>query len=153
MTDFEEKRRIFERRVLPNMLMMQGSALFQSILDKEGKFFTDYMAVMFGVTDPGYKADGFKIYLQRAKSGKRFFNFLMIRQPESGVMTIADTVYLCNEETSGEVRYFLAAKSLGNVRKLVEVVGEEETDHGEIPDDPDKEFQKMANIFIRSFDE
>ncbi len=150
MTELEKARKTLEQTLLPKMFAQEKANMLNSILDKEGKFFVDAMAVYFGLFDAAYKTEHFKVYLQRAKSGEMFFDFVMVKQPEPQSLGLADTLYFCLEETTGAVKYFTAEKSVGGARKLSSTDGESYEDHGVLPDDPDKEFQKTANIFIRS---
>lgn len=149
MNEFEKSRYTLERTLLPGMFLSQKANMLNSILDKEGKFFTDAMAVYLGVTSADYRADGFKVYLQRAKSENKLFDFVVVKQPVSENLTLADTLYFCLEETTGETKYFLTERKPGNVRTLCSTDGENIEHHGDLPDDADHEFQKMANIFIR----
>lgn len=149
MTELEKGRRTLEQKLLPKMFYEEKANMLNSILDKEGKFFVDAMVVYLGVFDKAYSADRFKVYLQRAKSGDKFFDFVVVKLPEPEVLGLADALYFCMEETTGQVKYFSAEKSLGGARLLCSTDGEEREEHGELPDDADKEFQKAANIFIR----
>lgn len=149
MTEFENARRTLEQRLLPKLFYEERANMLNSILDKEGKFFVDAMIVYLGVLDPSYKAENMKVYLQRAKSEEKFFDFVMVRLPETKALGLADTLYFCLEETTGAVKYFYAEVSLGGERLLCSTNGEDREEHGKLPSDPDKEFQKMANIFIR----
>ena len=74
---------------------------------------------------------------------------MVVKLPLSDEIGIADTLCFCLEETTGSVKYFAAEKSLGGERLLFSTDGDERESHGKRPDDPDKEFQKTANIFIR----
>ena len=149
MTETEKARKTLEQKILPKMYLQEKSNMLNSILDKEGKFFVDLMAILLGVVDNEYKSEGFKVYLHRAKSEDKFFDFVVVKQPECKTAGIADTLYFCLEEITGESEYFMAQNSLGGGRILRSSDGEELKDHGELLDDADKEFQKMANIFIR----
>ena len=149
MNEFEKSRYTLERTLLPGMFLGQKANMLNAILDKEGKFFTDAMAVYLGASSADYKPGNFKVYLQRAKSENKLFDFVVVKQPESDCLTLADTLYFCMEETTGETRYFLTERKPGNVRTLCSTDGENIEYHGELPDDADHEFQKMANIFIR----
>lgn len=149
MTELEKGRRTLEQKLLPKMFYEERANMLNAMLDKEGKFFTDVMAVYLGIFDEEYKANDIKVYLQRAKSEDKFFDFVMVKQPEFGCAGIADTLYFCLEETTGEVCFFAAEKGLGADRNLIETDGNDRTDHGKLPEDADIEFQKAANIFIR----
>lgn len=149
MTELEKARKTLEQTLMPQMLAAQGANLFNSILDKEGKFFTDVMAIFLGVASKEYSADDFKVYLQRAKSGEQLFDFLVVKTPKSDVPGIAETMYFCMEETTGAISYLIAENSIGGARVLKALDEDMPLDHGVLPEDPDKEFQKMANIFIR----
>ncbi|MBQ1388459.1 MAG: hypothetical protein IIY78_02420 [Clostridia bacterium] len=149
MTELEKARKTMEQTLMPQMFAMEKANLLNSILDKEGKFFTDVMAIYLGVVNDQYKADDFKVYLQRAKSEEMLFDFVVVKTPVCGTAGIADTMYFCLEETTGEISYLVAEKSLGGQRVLRALDEELPKDHGVLPEDADKEFQKMANIFIR----
>lgn len=155
MTDLESARIKMEQQLLPNMLEQQGMSLLNSILDKKGKFFTDLLAVFFGVADKSFTADKIKIYLQRAKSGDLLFDFLQVDMPHTGLVGMAQRLFFCIEETTGEVRYFTEEASLGGgaVLFLNDGSGCGKTSFSEVPQDRDKAFQKMANIFIRELTE
>lgn len=149
MNDFEKARYRLEQELLPNVLTEHKMGLLNAILDKEGKFFTDFLSIALGMRDDGYKSDDFEVYLQRAKSDDRFFNFLVVRLPKPTALQLADTLYLCCEETTEQTAYFTVERSMGNVRVICGVSGDIHENYGAAPDDPDKEFQKAANIFIR----
>ena len=149
MTELEKGRLTLEKKLLPKMFHEERANMLNSILDKEGKFFVDAMIVYLGVFDKAYGSEDFKVYLQRAKSEDKFCDFVVVKQPGTDVPGLADTLYFCLEETTGEVKYFLAERSLGGTRLLCSTDGEDREEHGQLPDDADKEFQKMANIFIR----
>ena len=105
MNEFEKSRYTLERTLLPGMFLSQKANMLNSILDKEGKFFTDAMAVYLGVTSADYRADGFKVYLQRAKSenkllykGADFIAFKRIqfelrKQLEGQVIKVAEKLH------------------------------------------------------------
>ena len=149
MTDLIRGRKTLEQKLLPNMFFEEKANMLNAVLDKEGKFFTDVMAVYLGIFDDKYRAEDIKVYLQRAKSEEKFFDFVMVRQPECKEPGIADTLYFCFEETTGSVCFFAAENGFGGDRILIETDGKDRADHGRLPDDADKEFQKAANIFIR----
>ncbi len=149
MTTLEKARKTLEQTLMPQMFAQQRANLLNSILDKEGKFFTDIMSVYLGVRDESYCADDFKVYLQRAKSENKLFDFVVVKTPKTETPGIADTLYFCLEETTGETSYLIAEQSVGGQRILKALDEELPLDHGILPDDADKEFQKMANIFIR----
>lgn len=149
MTELEKGRKTLEQTLLPKMFGMEKANMLNSILDKEGKFFTDAMAVYVGVCDKAYKAESFKVYLQRAKSEDKYFDFVVVKQPECRVIGLADTLYFCLEEVTGEICYFVAENTLGGERVLISTDGFSRREHGKLSGDADREFQKMANIFIR----
>lgn len=149
MNEFEKKRYQLEQEILPKMLEQYNMGLMNAILDKEGKFFTDLLGVAFGARDESYKADSFEVYLQRARSDDKFFNFLVVRQPKPTALLLSDTLYLCYEETTDQTAYFTVEQSIGTARVICGVEGGMHMNYGAAPDDPDKEFQKAANIFIR----
>lgn len=150
MTEFEKTRQRLEREVLPELFAQNKQGLMNAILDKEGRFFTDLLIVAFGMRDESYKADAFEVYLQRARSDDKFFNFLVVRQPEPTAEELADTIFFCFEETTDASAYFMIKKSPEGTRDICGISKGDLTQYGEAPFDPDKEFQKTANIFIRS---
>ena len=149
MTELEKGRHTLEQTLLPKMYYNEKANMLNSILDKEGRFFIDALIVYLGIFDEKYKSDDIKVYLQRAKSEEMFFDFVVVKQPESDTIGLADTLVFCLEETTGSVKYFTAEKTLGGDRYLFSTDGEARDPHGKLPDDPDREFQKTANIFIR----
>ena len=149
MTEFENGRRTLEQRLLPKLFYADKASMLNSILDKEGKFFVDAMIVYLGIMDKSYKAENMRVYLQRAKSEDKFFDFVVVKLPETRAVGLADTLYFCLEETTGSVKYFYAEVSLAGERLLRSTDGSNTEDHGKLPADNDKEFQKTANIFIR----
>ena len=149
MTELDKARHTLEQKLLPAMFAEEKANMLNSILDKEGRFFTDCMIVYLGVRNEAYRSDDIKVYLQRAKSEDKFFDFVMAKLPETKTPGISDTVYFCLEETTGQTMYFTAEIAAPGQRLLCSTDGTERTEHGILPDDADKEFQKMANTFIR----
>lgn len=101
-------RKKVEQEILPNFLYSQKSALFASILDKQGKFFSDiYNCMFFDPTgESEYKEDDFSVEIKSFAHQDTCFYVLIIGMPEAANVSICRRVYLCYDRESETVMYF-----------------------------------------------
>ena len=101
-------RKKVEQEILPNFLYSQKSALFASILDKQGKFFSDIYNCMF--LDPTgeseYKQDEFSVEIKSFAHQNTCFYVLIVGMPEAANTSICRRVYLCYDRESELAMYF-----------------------------------------------
>lgn len=103
-----EIRKKVEQEILPNFLYSQKSALFASILDKQGKFFSDiYNCMFFDPTgESDHSQDEFSVEIKSFAHQDTCFYVLIACMPEAADLSICRRVYFCYDRESETVMYF-----------------------------------------------
>ena len=150
MTEFEQFRYNLEHKILPKSYYNSKSDLLNSILDKEGKFFSDVYLVYSPTADIVYKEEDFKITQKRVMNNNRMLYFVIVTMPKPTAPTLCRRVYFCYEVESGIAKYYMS--ELNEDGKFVmcsENKHGEHSSYGESPTDEELEFRKIGNIFLK----
>ena len=150
MTDLEQFRYTLEQEILPNMFYKNKSDMFNAILDKGGKFFSDLYLVYGPVTNIVYTEDDFKISAKRCMSDNKMLYFLVVDMPEPTIPLLCQRVYFCCEVESEIVRYYTSELSEnGSYSMCSWNKHHNHTNYDIAPKNEEQEFQRIGNIFLK----
>ena len=150
MTDMEQFRYTLEHEILPNMFYKNKSDMFNAILDKGGKFFSDLYLIYGPVTDIVYTENDFKISAKRCMSDNKMLYFLVVDMPEPTMPLLCQRVYFCCEVESEFVRYYTS--ELGENGSYLMCSWNKHhihTNYDTAPEDEEQEFRRIGNIFLK----
>lgn len=108
-----EIRKKVEQEILPDFLHSQKSALFASILDKQGKFFSDiYNCMFFDPTGQSeYKSNEFTVEIKSFAHQDTCFYILIVGMPKAEEVSLCRRVYFCYDRESEITMYFTSEKA------------------------------------------
>lgn len=150
MTEFEQFRYNLEHKILPQSYYNSKSDMLNSILDKEGKFFSDVYLVYSPTTEIVYREDDFKITQKRVMNDNRMLYFVIVTMPEPTAPSLCRRVYFCYEVESGIAKYYMSELTEdGRFIMCSRNKHNEQNTCGESPMDEELEFRKIGNIFLK----
>lgn len=150
MTEFEQFRYNLEHNILPNSYYNSKSDMLNSILDKEGKFFSDVYLVYSPTTEIVYKEEDFKITQKRVMNDDNMLYFVIVDMPKPAVPMLCRRVYFCYEVKSGIAKYYTSELTQdGKFMMCSWNKHRQHANYGEAPTDKELEFRKIGNIFLK----
>lgn len=150
MTEFEQFRYTLEHRILPQSYYNSKSDMLNSILDKEGKFFSDVYLVYSPTTEIVYKEENFTITQKRVMNDNKMLYFVIVNMPEPTAPTLCKRVYFCYEVESGIAKYYTSELTAdGKLMMCSWNKHNEHSNYGVSPMDEELEFRKIGNIFLK----
>ncbi|MCD7815926.1 MAG: hypothetical protein LUH12_04285 [Bacteroides sp.] len=145
-----------EQQLIPNLFYMNGASMLDSILERQGEFFTNVCFMADSENLLAYNERDFKIEPRGFRSGDYNIYVIIADMPRSCEPDECRRIYFFYEESTGLLRYCtseMVSDGTYALYKLLPNGSHKRIDgaFGDSADDKEKEFIAAAREFLKHF--
>ena len=150
MTEIEQFRYNLEHNILPKSFYNGKIDFLNSVLDKDGKFFSDIYLIFSPSTEIIYNENDFVVTQKRVMNDDRMLYFVIVTMPDPTIPLLCKRVYFCYEVGSEIAKYYTSERS-ENGEYMMCSWNKHEThnNYGVSPGNAELEFRKIGNMFLK----
>ncbi len=155
MRDENMFRYRLEQRILPRSFYEGKENFLNSVLDKNGKFFSDIITLFAPHESTIYNEKDFTVtakhlsYREDDEVKKKLY-LVIVDMPQPEEVLLCRRLYFCYEEFSKTAKYYTSELSLrGDYFMCAVNSNDTRSNYGKAPKDLELEFRKIGNMFLK----
>ena len=155
MQDNNLFRYSLEQKILPNSFYAGKEDFLYSILEKNGKFFSDIITLFAPPESTIYNEKDFEVtakhlsYREDDEVKKKLY-LVIVDMPQPEEVLWCRRLYFCYEENSKSAKYYTSELALSGDYLICSVNKNGiRNNYGKAPQDLELEFRKVGNMFLK----